>query len=84
MPKNPTRSRQQPDRLLMPRCVSRIEAARYLGVSTGLFDREVKGGKLPAPITIGRRRVWDVKHLDAIVDAFGKLDEQSNPWDDLE
>lgn len=74
-----------PDRVLKPRCVNRIDAARYLGVSANLFDKEVRSGLLPAPITIGRRRVWDLKLIDATIDQFSGSGcgntEGNNPWD---
>jgi hypothetical protein len=42
----------------------------------------VKDGRMPRPIRINARVVWDVRQLDA---AFDDLKEQAetNPWDDL-
>jgi hypothetical protein len=33
----------------IPRGLSRIEAARYVGVSPSLFDQMVKDGRMPGP-----------------------------------
>lgn len=82
MPPSPAPLVPPSDRTIMPRCVSRIDAAKYLGVSVSLFDREVKAGNLPAPITIGRRHVWDIRRIDAVVDSFADVVVQAaNPWD---
>jgi predicted DNA-binding transcriptional regulator AlpA len=53
-----------------PRLVDRKEAAAYVGLSPNAFDREVKAGTFPAPfpLTRIRRRLWDVRALDAAVD----------------
>jgi predicted DNA-binding transcriptional regulator AlpA len=67
-------------RRITPRGLSRIDAAGYVGVSPSLFDEMVKDGRMPQPIRINARVVWDVRELDA---AFGDLKEQpkTNPWD---
>lgn len=52
---------------LPPRGLSRIEAARYVGVSPALFDAMVGDGRMPKPKHMNARRVWDRKKLD---DAF--------------
>jgi predicted DNA-binding transcriptional regulator AlpA len=70
----------------MPRGLSRIEAASYIGVSPSLFDQMVKEGRMPRPIPINSRRVWDRWELDAAFEAL-KDEPQSpsgtNPWDDV-
>jgi predicted DNA-binding transcriptional regulator AlpA len=65
---------------IAPRGLSRTEAAWYIGVSPSLFDEMVKDGRMPQPIHINARVVWDVRELDA---AFDDLKEQpkTNPWD---
>jgi predicted DNA-binding transcriptional regulator AlpA len=47
------------------------------------FDQLVKDGRMPKPIRIDGRVVWDIKELD---DAFENLKDESpnNPWDDIE
>jgi predicted DNA-binding transcriptional regulator AlpA len=64
------------------RGLSRIEAARYIGVSPSLFDEMVKDGRMPQPIRINGRVVWDIKDLD---DAFERLKEEpdANSWDEM-
>lgn len=52
------------------RGLTRTEAASYLSVSPGTFDRLVADGRMPAPKEIDRRLVWDRFALDA---AFEQL-----------
>lgn len=61
-----------------PRGLSRIEAARYIGVSPGTFDRLVAERKMPGPKEIGARRIYDRAQLDQAFDALG-----NDPEDDL-
>jgi predicted DNA-binding transcriptional regulator AlpA len=63
------------------RGLSREQAAHYIGVGVGLFDDMVKDGRMPQPICINRRKVWDVRELDEHFDAL-KDQPQANPWDD--
>lgn len=69
--------------LLIPRGLSRREAAAYIGVSPTFFDLLVKDGRMPVPKRINTRTIWDRLTLD---DAFEALpDEESinrNPWDE--
>ena len=64
----------------IPRGLSRVQAAVYVGVSPSLFDAMVKDGRMPQPKRINSRTVWDRKHLD---DAFEALPDGTyiNPWD---
>lgn len=67
-----------------PRGLSRIEAARYVGVSATTFDRLVAEGVMPRPKEIGARRVYDRAQLDSAFDAIGDGElarEGPNPWD---
>jgi predicted DNA-binding transcriptional regulator AlpA len=72
----------RPEPQIMPRGLSRIEAATYIGVSPSLFDIMVKDGRMPRPIPINSRRVWDRRELDEAFEAL-KDEPQTNPWDDV-
>ena len=43
--------------------LSREAAARFVGVSPTMFDRLVKEGLMPRPISLRRRRIWFVETL---------------------
>jgi predicted DNA-binding transcriptional regulator AlpA len=66
---------------LPKRGLSRAEAANYVGVGTSKFDEMVKDGRMPQPIQIDRRVIWDCRKLDL---AFEQLssDGDANPWDE--
>lgn len=53
-----------------PRGLSRDEAARYIGVSSTLFDEMVADGRMPRPKRANTRTLWDRIALDA---AFSDL-----------
>ena len=55
-----------------PRCLSRDEAARYVGVSVPVFDDEVRAGVWPPGMRRGRdgsRLTWDRNVLDSCLDS---------------
>jgi predicted DNA-binding transcriptional regulator AlpA len=56
---------------LPPRCLSREQAAAYLGIGEDLFDRQVQAGVLPRALPLGSRRVWDRAALDGALDLSG-------------
>lgn len=58
-----------------PRGLSREEAARYIGVGTTTFDRLVAEGRMPRPVRVGKRTIWDRLKLEA---AFAELDEDGS------
>lgn len=64
----------------VPRGLSRVEAARYVGISPTKFDQLVGQGTMPAARVIGRRKVFDRIELDL---AFDRLpsDDDKNDWD---
>ena len=66
-------------RRITPRGLSRTEAAAYIGISPSLFDAMVKDGRMPQPIAINTRRVWDKFKLDA---AFEALDTDDASTED--
>jgi len=69
---------------LPPRGISRVEAARYVGVSPTTFDDMVKDGRMPKPKRIGARTVWDVRALDIAFDALPSDDAPADVWAGVE
>ena len=68
---------------LVARGLSRVQAAAYVGISPSLFDELVKDGRMPKPLRINSRTIWDRIRLDEAFEAI--LDEESrtaNPWDE--
>lgn len=55
-----------------PRGLSREEAARYVGVGATTFDGLVQDGRMPKPMRLGKRVIWDRLKIEA---AFADLDE---------
>ena len=55
------------------RGMSRGDAAKYICVSPTTFDKLVSKGQMPGPISIGARKVWDIRKLDQ---AFDELSEE--------
>lgn len=63
---------------LPPRGLSRVQSAAYVGVSPSLFDELVKDGRMPRPVRINSRVLWDRLQLDQ---AFAALsDEGGDAW----
>jgi excisionase family DNA binding protein len=63
------------------RGLSRDEAAMYIGVSAGKFDQLVADGRMPAPLKIDGRRVWDIRSLDMAFDELPKENAAPNSWE---
>lgn len=53
-----------------PRALCREDAAHYVGVGHTKFDEMVKDGRMPKPVQIDGRNVWDVRALDRAFDAL--------------
>lgn len=68
---------------LLPRGLSREEAAEYIGVGASKFDQMVADGRMPQPKVIDARRVWDRHRLDSAFEALPDK-EAVNPWDEHE
>jgi predicted DNA-binding transcriptional regulator AlpA len=68
---------------LPPRGLQREAAAQYIGVSVGKFDEMVSDGRMPKPLRIDGRKVWDRRALDQAFDALGDGADSANPWDEL-
>ena len=54
----------------LPRGLSRVEAARYVGVSPTTFDKMVDDKIMPPPIRVYARTLWDIRAIDAAFDAL--------------
>ena len=65
---------------LMPRALSREEAARYAGVGTTKFDEMVKDGRMPKPFRIDGLVRWDIHRVDAALDNLA-APAADNPWE---
>jgi hypothetical protein len=64
------------------RGLSRDEAAMYIGISPTKFDELVEAGRMPGPVKIGHRKVWDIRRLDVAFDALSSEDDAApNSWD---
>ncbi|WP_223476571.1 hypothetical protein [Oricola indica] len=61
------------------RCFDRKEAASYVCVSVGTFDRLVEKGELPGPLLLLGRKVWDKRSLDRALDEMSGLETASAP-----
>jgi len=60
-----------------PRGLSREEAARYIGVGATTFDRLVQEGRMPKPLRVGKRTIWDRLKIDAAFTDLGEDRENS-------
>ena len=79
----PTREDVLP-RSLAPRGLSRVQAAAYIGVSPSLFDEMVKDGRMPKPMRINARVVWDRIKLDEAFAALSDCERDGDdPWENV-
>jgi hypothetical protein len=62
---------------LTPRLLSVDQAAAYLGISANHFERHVAA--TIAAVSIGSRRLYDVKVLDRFVDGRAVMEEDKRP-----
>jgi predicted DNA-binding transcriptional regulator AlpA len=68
---------------LPPRLIDRNIAAAYVGVSPNTFDKMVGQGSMPPARQVsGKRIAWDVRELDAAVDALPHKGEFETGTDD--
>jgi predicted DNA-binding transcriptional regulator AlpA len=69
---------------LAPRLIGRDAAAAYVNVSPATFDKMVDQRTMPPARKVsGTRIAWDVRELDAAVDALPHRDATNNEgWDD--
>lgn len=59
-----------------PRLLSLVEAARYVGLSTEMFNRRI-GKPWPKPIRMGQRVLFDRDAIDRAVDGLTKSAAES-------
>jgi hypothetical protein len=62
---------------LPPRLVDAELAAAYCGLSVGAFIKSVDEGRYPQALADGKRRLWDIRALDAAVDRRSGLASSS-------
>ncbi len=65
---------------LPPRGLCREAAAQYVGISAGKFDELVGDGRMPKPLQIDGRKVWDRRAVDRALDRLGG-EADRNEWD---
>ena len=63
------------------RGLSREEAAMYVGISASKFDELVANGRMPGPVKIDSRKVWDIRLLDVAFDALPSENPAPNSWE---
>jgi hypothetical protein len=56
----------------------------YIGISPSKFDELVADGRMPAPVRIDSRNVWDIRRLDLAFDTLAMEDTARNSWEDME
>jgi predicted DNA-binding transcriptional regulator AlpA len=66
-----------------PRGLSRVQAAAYVGISATKFDEMVADGRMPKPVRIDSRVLWDRYRLDEAFDALSDMADQKNPFDEV-
>jgi predicted DNA-binding transcriptional regulator AlpA len=67
------------------RGLSRDEAAMYIGISVGKFDEMVADGRMPEPVKIDSRKLWDIRSLDLAFDALPRENDETegSTWEDF-
>lgn len=66
---------------LAPRGLSRVQAAAYIGVSATLFDEMVRDGRMPKPMRVNSRAIWDRVKVDEAFAALSDDERTDDPWD---
>lgn len=70
----------------LPRGLSKLQAAVYVGVSLSKFDEMVEDRRMPRPKRIDRRLIWDRAAIDDAFDALpvdGEDVAGDNLWEKL-
>jgi len=63
-----------------PRLLDARLAGAYLSLGSECLRAHVAAGELPAPLTIGRRRLWDRLALDAACDRLRGQPGTGRAW----
>ena len=66
---------------LPPRGLSRVQAAEYIGIGASKFDELVADGRMPGPVKIDSRKLWDIRYLDLAFDTLPRENPVSNSWE---
>lgn len=68
---------------VLPRGLRREQAAAYLGISPGHFDKQRAAGAVPAPMQMFGVWLWDRQKLDALFDGAvpEAQNDNFNEWD---
>ncbi len=67
--------------------LARVEAAEYVGIGVGEFDRMVRDGRMPPPKQVDNLFVWSRQELEKYFERLPSADIQmatrgpSDPWD---
>lgn len=64
-----------------PRGLSREEAAHYIGVGATTFDGLVQDGRMPKPMRLGKRVIWDRLKIEASFADLADRDTRENAID---
>jgi predicted DNA-binding transcriptional regulator AlpA len=66
------------------RGLARDEAAMYIGISVGKFDEMTRDGRMPSPVSIDKRKVWDIRALDLAFDELStETGTRASSWDGI-
>jgi predicted DNA-binding transcriptional regulator AlpA len=68
---------------LAPRGLSRAQAAEYVGIGATKFDEMVADGRMPKPLRIDGRTVWDRIGLDEAFAALADDGAAASEWNRL-
>ncbi len=56
----------------------------YVGIGAAKFDEMVSDGRMPGPLKIDSRKVWDIRSLDLAFDALSAENPaRPNSWADV-
>jgi len=53
----------------------------YIGISPSKFDELVADGRMPGPVKIDSRKLWDIRYLDLAFDTLPRENPVSNSWE---